>query len=213
MTALEALRAELMRAGFGLRDAAAQPMDQFLVWYQQALAAGLYQPRAATLATVNAQGRPAARMIVLAGFETGGIDFLTDDRSPKADDLRHQPWAALVFYWAELERQVRIEGPVAPLEASAADAYFDRRARDSKLSAWASRQSEVIPDRAVIEQQLLQQLTEHHGQPVGRPDYYVAYRLRPSLLEFWQGRDDRLSDRVRYRQVENNSWLIELLSP
>lgn len=202
-----------MRAGLSLHDAPSYPMQQFRAWFEQARAAGLYQPRAMSLATVNALGRPSGRMVVLAGFDEGGFDFTTDRRSPKALDLQRQPWAALVFYWAELERQVRVEGKVAGLAEATTDAYFQMRSRESRLAAWASRQSEVIAGRDVLQERLLRVMAEHEHAPVTRPPDTVGFRLQPSLVEFWQARSDRLHDRLRYRQAEDETWIIELLSP
>jgi pyridoxamine 5'-phosphate oxidase len=210
---VDELRAEAMRAGLSLHDAPSYPMQQFRAWFEQARAAGLYQPRAMSLATVNARGRPSARMVILAGFGDSGFDFTTDRRSPKALDLQRQPWAALVFYWAELERQVRVEGKVAGLAEATTDAYFQVRSRESRLATWASRQSEVIAGRDVLEEQLLRVMAEHEHAPVARPPDTFGFRLQPSLVEFWQARSDRLHDRVRYRRAEDETWIIELLSP
>jgi pyridoxamine 5'-phosphate oxidase len=213
MPSLDELRDEALRAGFSLRDAAASPVEQFRAWFEQAKAAGLYQPRAMAMATVNALGRPAARMLVLAGYDERGFDFTTDGRSPKAQDLSRQPWAALVFHWAELDRQVRVEGVVEALEDVLTDAYFHQRARESQLAALASRQSEVIEGRDVLEERLLELLTQYEHTPVERAPYFAGYRLRPEVMEFWQTRRDHLNDRVRYRKAEDGSWIIELLAP
>jgi len=213
MPSLSELREEAMRTGLSLRQAAAHPMDQFRAWFEQARAAGLYAPRAMSLATVNAQGRPTARMVVLAGFGERGFDFTTDGRSPKAEDLRRSAYAALVFHWAELERQVRVEGTVEALPASEVEPYFQKRSRGSQLAAWASHQSEVIPGRDILEERLLQILTEHEGRPIDMPPYYAGYRVRPAMLEFWQARSDQLNDRVRYRLAEDGAWITELLAP
>ena len=213
MPSINALREEAMRTGLSLRDAPADPMRLFQAWFEQAKAAGASQPRAMAMATVNALGRPSARMLVLAGCDEGGFDFTTDDHSPKALHLARQPWAALVFYWAEMERQVRIEGRVEPLDDAHSDAYFQKRARESQIAAWAARQSEVIADRAVLEERLLQLLADHEHKPVTRPPYYSAHRLRPAMLEFWQARTDHLNDRVRYTLSEDGTWTIELLEP
>jgi pyridoxamine 5'-phosphate oxidase len=207
------LREEYMRTGLSLRQAAANPIEQFRLWFEQAKAVGLYQPRAMALATVNALGRPSARMLLLAGFDERGFAFTTGERSPKAQDLRRQPWAALVFHWAELQRQVRAEGQVEALDEAETDAFFKQRARASQMAAWAARQSEVIASRAVLEQRLLQLLDEPERTPVQRPPDYGGFRLKPALMEFWQARSDHLNDRVRYRSAEDGSWIIELLAP
>lgn len=210
------LRDAYMRTGLGLRQAAPRPMEQFRVWFDEAQAAGLFQPQAMTLATVNAMGRPTARSLWLAGHDARGFVFTTIAGSPKVQDLRRQPWAALVFYWAELERQVRAEGPVEPMPEAETDASFQQRSRESQLAAWASRQSEVIVDRAVIEERLLQVLAEHdehERRPIERPPDYIGFRLAPVMVEFWQARTDSLNDRVRYRQADDGSWITELLAP
>lgn len=210
---VDELREQTMRRGLSLRDAPSRPMEQFRAWFEQAREAGLYQPRAMSLATINAPGHPTARMVVMAGFSDSGVDFTTDGRSPKADDLRRQPWAALVFYWAELERQVRMEGTVEALDEAVTDAYFQMRARESRLAAWAARQSEVIKSRDLLEERLLQVLAEHEDKPVTRPPDTIGFRLRPSMVEFWQARSDHLHDRVHYRLAEDKTWIIELLAP
>jgi pyridoxamine 5'-phosphate oxidase len=152
-------------------------------------------------------------MLVLAGFDEHGFDFATDDRSPKIEDARRQPWVALVFYWAELDRQVRIEGELAPLDEAAAEQYFHRRARAAQLAAWVGQQSAVVAERPILEEQLLRLLAEQEHQAVGRPPSYRAYRVAPTRVEFWQLRSDQLHDRVRYRQAEPGAWIIERLAP
>jgi pyridoxamine 5'-phosphate oxidase len=166
-----------------------------------------------TLATMTAEGRPAVRVVVLAGFDARGFDFTTDGRSPKAGELRRQPWAALAFLWPELERQVRVEGPVETLAEAEADAYFHKRARESQLAAWLAPQSQVVASRAVLEEGLLQVLARYDGRPVPRPPEYTGYRVAPATLEFWQARSDHIHDRLRYRRAPDGAWIIELLAP
>ena len=199
--------------GLSEREAAASPVAQFRLWFEQTRAAGVRQPRAMTLATVNALGRPTARMVVLAGYDERGFDFATDSRSPKIADTLRQPWVALVFYWAELDQQVRIEGELTALDEATADVYFHKRARDSQIATWVGRQSEVVPDRAGLEEQFLALLTGRERQPISRPPTYLAYRVRPAQFEFWQARSDQLHDRVRYTLAEPGAWTIERLSP
>ncbi len=199
--------------GFSPREAAASPVAQFRLWFEQTRAAGVRQPRAMSLATVNALGRPTARMVVLAGYDERGFDFATDSRSPKISDTQRQPWVALVFYWAELDRQVRIEGEVSLLDDASADEYFRKRARESQIATWVGRQSDVVPDRAVLEEPFLALLTGRERQPISRPPTYRAYRVRPELFEFWQARSDQLHDRVRYTLAEPGAWTIERLAP
>jgi pyridoxamine 5'-phosphate oxidase len=202
-----------MAAGFDLAQAAAEPAAQFLAWLEQAETAGVFGPRAMALATVNPAGRPTARLVMLAGCDARGFVFCTDGGSPKAQDLDQVPWAALVFNWSELERQVRVEGPVAAIPDDEAEGYFARRASAARVAAWAGRQSAVIADRAGLEANLIEALARYEGKAIPRPPYYVGYRVAPALVEFWQGRTDRLHDRVRYRRMERGGWLIERLAP
>jgi pyridoxamine 5'-phosphate oxidase len=208
----EALRRRLMQTGLDPRDVAADPMDQFQRWYEDARGAGLRLPHAMTLATAGADGRPSARMVLMASCDRQGLVYYTDDHSPKAQAAAEQPWVALVFHWAGLERQVRAEGTVAPVSEAEADAHWAQRAWAPRLAAWVARQSEVVPSRAELEERLLALMAQHGHQPAPRPPYYRGYRVRPALVEFWQGRDDWLHDRVRYR-LEAGAWIIERLAP
>ena len=207
------LRERAMRRGVELRDATAEPVSLFQAWFEQTKPAGVRQPRAMTLATVNALGRPAARMVVLAGFDQHGFDFATDARSPKIEDGQRQPAVALVFFWAELERQVRIEGQLEPLDEATSDRYFQMRARQSRLATWLARQSDIIEGRDTLEERLLRLLADYDHQPIPRPPYYLAYRVRPALVEFWQARSDYINDRLRYVRRADDSWTIERLAP
>ena len=213
MPAADDDREKTLRAGLSPRDAAVSPVAQFRLWFEQTRAAGVRQPRAMTLATVNALGRPTARMVVLAGFDERGFDFATDSRSPKIADTQRQPWVALVFHWPELDQQVRIEGEMMLLDGATADLYFHKRTRESQIATWVGRQSEVVPGRAVLEEQFLELLTGSERQPIRRPSTYLAYRVRPAMVEFWQARSDQLHDRVRYTLVEPGAWTIERLAP
>jgi len=202
-----------MSTGLDPAQAARDPMTQFADWLAEAQSAGLYATRAMTLATVNALGRPAARMVLLAGHNAGGFAFCTDDRSPKAADLTRSPFAALVFHWAELERQVRAEGEVEPIPAEETDRYFAARAPAAQVAAHLGPQSAPAPSRAILEQALLDRLNALPAGPVPRPAHYAGYRLRPSVVEFWQGRTDRLHDRVRYSLLPDLSWRLDRLAP
>jgi pyridoxamine 5'-phosphate oxidase len=152
-------------------------------------------------------------MILLAGFDTRGFAFCTDARSPKAAGLARVPFAALVFHWAELERQVRAEGEVEPIPAAEADAYFALRAPAAQVAARLGPQSSPVASRAVLEQALLHQLDALPAAPLPRPDHYIGFRLRPTLVEFWQGRTDRLHDRVRYTLQPDRAWRLDRLAP
>jgi len=206
-------RQQAMSTGLSLRDAPNTPLELFQAWFEQTKPAGVPQPRAMTLATVNALGRPAARMVLLAGFDPRGFDFATDARSPKIEDAQRQPWVALVFYWAELERQVRVEGQLEPLDSATSDRYFYQRSRASQLSTWLAPQSTAVAGRASLEEDLLQRAAAFDGQTVPRPPDYRAYRVRPALVEFWQARTDRINDRLRYTLAADGSWAIQRLAP
>jgi len=207
------LREQAMTSGLSLSDAPNTPAELFQAWFEQTRPAGVPQPRAMTLATVNALGRPTARMVILAGCDQRGFDFATDARSPKIADTAQQPWVALVFYWAELERQVRVEGPLEPLDAVISDRYFYLRSRESQVATWLARQSDAINGRDILEESLLQRMAEFEGQPIPRPPYYLAYRVKPAMVEFWQARGERINDRLRYTSAPGGSWIIELLAP
>jgi pyridoxamine 5'-phosphate oxidase len=196
-----------------LPDLARTPIEQFAAWLAEAQAAGVHGPRAMLLATVDAAGHPTARVVMLAAHDARGLAFATDQRSPKADDLRHTPYAAAVFHWNELERQVRFEGAVEPASAAEADAYFNNRAADARLGSWVGPQSAAVPDRAALEEQLLAVLQQHPaGERIPRPPDYVGYWLVPERVEFWQGRADRLHDRLRYVRA-GEGWRVERLAP
>lgn len=211
-TDIAATRSAWMAQGFDVRDAAREPMAQFAAWLAEVQAAGVFGPRAMLLATVNAEGHPTARVVMLAAHDQRGLAFATDRRSPKADDLAHQPWAAAVFHWPQVERQVRFEGPVALATEAESDAYFANRAVEARLASWVGPQSAAVADRAALEQQLLAALAAHATKGVPRPPDYVGYWLTPERVEFWQGRSDRLHDRVTY-QRHGGGWTLERLTP
>jgi pyridoxamine 5'-phosphate oxidase len=207
------LRREYTRAGLNETDIDADPIHQFGVWFEQALAAQVPEPNAMTLATVGADGRPSARIVLLKGFDAAGFVFHTNYDGRKGKELAANPHAALVFFWPELERQVRIEGEVERLSGAESDAYFQGRPRGSRLSAWASRQSEPVADRATLEQEMEEIARKYEGRNVPRPPFWGGLRLRPEAIEFWQGRPNRLHDRLRYRRVTPGEWRVERLSP
>ncbi len=207
------LRKEYMARGLDVGDLDADPILQFRAWFDEALAAQLTEPNAMTLATVGADGRPSARMVLIKGVSEAGFVFYTNYDSRKGRELGATPWAALVFYWAELERQVRIEGRVERTSAADSDAYFHSRPVGSQLGAVVSAQSAVIPDRAALETRLRELEARYHDQEVPRPDHWGGFRVVPDAIEFWQGRPNRLHDRLRYRKAPDGLWVIERLSP
>ena len=194
-------------------DVAGDPFTQFGVWMDAALDAGLAFPNAMTLATATRDGRPAARTVLLKGFDERGFVFFSNYESPKGKQLKSNPQAALVFYWFELERQVRITGRVGRVSEEESDEYFTSRPPGSRISAWASRQSEVIDDRSTLERAAADVRSRYAEGDIPRPPHWGGYRLDPDDVEFWQGRADRLHDRLRYRRDAQGDWLLERLSP
>ena len=188
------------------------PLDQVTVWYELARAEGVPEPEAAALATATPDGRPSVRMVLVRGIDDRGVAFYTNRESRKGAELAANPRAALVFWWGELERQVRIEGRVGPTSREESEAYFHSRPPGSQLSAAASPQSKVIDSRAVLERRVAQLAT---GLPDGQmplPDFWGGFRLAHEVVEFWQGRPNRLHDRLRYRRA-GGIWTIERLAP
>lgn len=196
------------------RNVDANPIRQFQVWFDEAMGRGLPLAEAMTLCTATSDGKPSARMVLLKGVAESGFVFYTNYRSRKARELDANPFAALVFYWEPLERQVRVEGKVSRISADESDKYFQTRPRESQLGAIASPQSEVIESREVLEQEF-QELEEKYSdhQTIARPANWGGYRLVPQRIEFWKGRPGRLHDRLLYELQPDGSWKRSRLAP
>ena len=206
------LRHEYETRGLDVRDLAPDPLAQFARWYEEAAAEGIYEPHAMTLSTAGADGRPSSRYVLLRGVDERGFQFFTSYRSAKARDLDATGAAALTWGWLELHRQVRARGTVTRLPADESDAYFRSRPRGSQIAAWASPQSEVIADREELERRVADVEARFEGVPVPRPEHWGGYVLEPRDVEFWQGRQSRLHDRLRYRR-SGDAWIVERLAP
>jgi pyridoxamine 5'-phosphate oxidase len=211
MSSLADLRRSYEKAELDESASASNPLQQFELWLQQALDAQLPEPNAMTLATVGEDGRPSTRVVLIKGCDARGIVWYTNYQSRKGRELALHPFAALQFHWVELERVVRIEGPVHKVSDAESDAYFASRPLDSRIGAWASPQSEVVASRAVLVANAARYSAQFMLQPP-RPPHWGGFRLVPERWEFWQGRRSRLHDRLRYR-LQDQAWVRERLAP
>jgi pyridoxamine 5'-phosphate oxidase len=222
--AIADIRKDYKLASLEEADVASNPIDQFTRWWNDAVASQIDEVNAMTLATVNPAGVPAARIVLLKGYNPEGFIFFTNYESDKGKNLAQNPNAALVFFWKELERQIRIEGTVQKVSAEESDRYFNSRPASSRIGAWASPQSAVIENRLVIEQNVERYTSIFANDSIERPDHWGGYIVKPTSIEFWQGRSSRLHDRIRYKLETSDynaatdtrtdaNWKIERLAP
>jgi pyridoxamine 5'-phosphate oxidase len=206
------LRQDYTRAGLDRADVDPNPIVQFHEWFENAVEADLHEPNAMILATATTDGKPSARTVLLKGYDERGFVFYTNYEGRKAKEIEVNPTCALLFYWGELERQIRIEGRASRLSSKESDAYFAGRPRESRLGAWASEQSRPVEDRNILEERVRALEAEYEGREIPRPPFWGGYRVEPDTIEFWQGRESRLHDRLVYLRNEGG-WKIVRLQP
>lgn len=213
MPSIADIRKDYQRAILSESHVLQNPIEQFDVWWHDAMRAEIEEVNAMTLATASADGLPAARIVLLKGFDQEGFVFFTNYNSYKGKQLEENPRACLVFFWKELERQVRITGLVQKTSEQESDNYFNSRPEGSRIGAWVSPQSETIDGREWLEKNEAALIEQFRITPISRPSYWGGYRVKPISIEFWQGRSNRLHDRIQYQLDENGSWIIERLAP
>ncbi len=214
-SSLSALRQEYALGSLNETEVDPDPIRQFQRWLDEAIKAELPEPNALTLATADRTGRPFARVVLLKDCDADGLVFYTSYRSDKGQQLAENPHAALVFLWLELERQVRVEGTVSKVSAAESEAYFRTRPRENRLGALASRQSQIVADRRTLDERYQQLATQYPNEEdnIPMPHQWGGYRVKPEMLEFWQGRHGRMHDRLRYRWQKEGGWRLERLEP
>ncbi|WP_295768382.1 pyridoxamine 5'-phosphate oxidase [uncultured Mucilaginibacter sp.] len=212
-TDIQNLRQDYKASSLHEADTHANPVKQFEAWFNEAVKAEIHEPNAMTLATSTHDGRPSARVVLLKGFDEKGFIFYTNYLSRKGKEIAKNPHAALVFFWGDLERQVRIEGTIEKLSKEQSEAYFHSRPVGSQIGAVASPQSQEIANRDALEKKWQQLEAEYEGKEVPKPAYWGGYVLKPQLVEFWQGRSSRLHDRILYKKADKNNWKKVRLAP
>jgi len=210
---IQNIRSEYLAASLSETDTNADPIKQFDKWFNEALKAEVTEPTAMTLATATTDGRPSARIVLLKGFNNEGFVFYTNYLSRKGKEIGKNPLGSLLFFWAGLERQVRIEGVIEKVSREDSEHYFHSRPRASQLGAIASPQSQEIADRDILESKFNQAEAQYGDQEIPKPSFWGGYILKPRLIEFWQGRSSRLHDRILYKKVDNKNWKKVRLAP
>lgn len=212
-TTLENLRIDYQKHSLSENDISKDPFEQFGIWFNEALSAEVLEPNALTLATASKEGIPSARIVLLKGFDEKGFSFYTNYLSKKGKDLAKNPYGSMVFFWPELQRQVRIDGKITKLSKEESEAYFKSRPFESRIGAISSPQSQVIPNRESLEVVYKGMEEKYQGKHVPKPAHWGGYILSPLSIEFWQGRPSRLHDRMKYVLMEKGKWKIERLAP
>jgi len=210
---LSDIRTDYKKASLNEKDVAKDPFEQFDKWFEEVLHSKVEEPTAMTLASVAGNGLPSARIVLLKKVSDGGFYFFTNYESRKGRELADNPHAALVFFWKELERQVRIQGTVSKASPEMSDSYFHSRPEGSQIGAWASPQSNVVASRDVLEKKVQEMKARFNREPLYRPPFWGGFRLEPRLIEFWQGRPSRLHDRIVYTKSDSQGWKMERLAP
>ena len=206
------IRKDYRLLSFDEKDADANPTKQFSRWWDEAVESKVEEVNAMTLATSTQNGKPSARIVLLKDFDDRGFIFFTNYESHKGKELNENPFAALVFFWKEIERQIRIEGSIEKVSSEESDNYFFSRPEGSRIGAWASPQSNIIPNRDLLNDNV-EKFTSEFKNNIPRPPHWGGYRVIPKLIEFWQGRSNRLHDRLQYTKTTNGSWKVDRLAP